>query len=95
MVGEYSDGGGGFVTTTHPSNCIQAKIDTALLAEWKNTRQYEAVIKIPKGVGLNIGEVAPQTMNSSGFILKGGADQVLLPNPWPLDWIVDIRIVPS
>ena len=74
---------------------IQAKIDTALLPEWKNTRQYEAVIKIPKGVELNIGKVAPQTINSSGFILKGGADQVLLPNPWPLDWIVDIRVVPN
>ena len=93
--GGYSDAGGGFVTTTPASNRIQAKIDTALLPEWKNTRQYEAVIKIPKGVELNIGKVAPQTINSSGFILKGGADQVLLPNPWPLDWIVDIRVVPN
>ena len=93
--GGHSDAGGGFVTTTPASNRIQAKIDTALLPEWKNTRQYEAVIKIPKGVELNIGKVAPQTINSSGFILKGGADQVLLPNKWPLDWIVDIRIVPN
>ena len=93
--GGHSDAGGGFVTTTPASNRIQAKIDTALLPEWKNTRQYEAVIKIPKGVELNIGKVAPQTINSSGFILKGGADQVLLPNPWPLDWIVDIRVVPN
>lgn len=93
--GGYSDAGGGFVTTTPASNRIQAKIDTALLPEWKNTRQYEAVIKIPKGVELNIGKVAPQTINSSGFILKGGADKVLLPNKWPLDWIVDIRIVPN
>ena len=93
--GGYSDAGGGFVTTTPASSRIQAKIDTALLPEWKNTRQYEAVIKIPKGVELNIGKVAPQTINSSGFILKGGADQVLLPNTWPLDWIVDIRIVPN
>ena len=93
--GGYSDAGGGFVTTTPASNRIQAKIDTALLPEWKNTRQYEAVIKIPKGVELNIGKVAPQTINSSGFILKGGADQVLLPNKWPLGWIVDIRIVPN
>ena len=93
--GGYSDAGGGFVTTTPASSRIQAKIDTALLPEWKNTRQYEAVIKIPKGVELNIGKVAPQTINSSGFILKGGADQVLLPNPWPLDWIVDIRVVPN
>ena len=83
------------VTTIPASNRIQAKIDTALLPEWKNTRQYEAVIKIPKGVELNIGKIAPQTINSSGFILKGGADQVLLPNQWPLDWIVDIGIVPS
>ena len=93
--GGYSDAGGAFVTTTPASSRIQAKIDTALLPEWKNTRQYEAVIKIPKGVELNIGKVAPQKINSSGFILKGGADQVLLPNPWPLDWIVDIRVVPN
>ena len=90
--GGYSDAGGGFVTTTPASNRIQAKIDTALLPEWKNTRQYEAVIKIPKGVELNIGKVAPQTINSSGFILKGGADQVLLPNKWPLDWIVEYEL---
>lgn len=93
--GGYSDAGGGFVTTTAAQNRTQAKIDTALLPEWKNTRKYEAVIKIPKGTELNIGKVAPQKIESSGFVLKGGADQVLLPNPWPLDWIVEIRIVPN
>ncbi|MFP9227480.1 hypothetical protein RIM63_01335 [Streptococcus equi subsp. zooepidemicus] len=53
--GGASDAGGGFVTTVPATNRIQAKIDTALLPEWKNTRQYEAVIKIPKGSQLNIG----------------------------------------
>ncbi|WP_231147446.1 hypothetical protein [Streptococcus equi] len=93
--GGASDAGGGFVTTVPATNRIQAKIDTALLPEWKNTRQYEAVIKIPKGSQLNIGKVAPQTVKSSGTTLIGGGDQVLLPNRWPLEWIQEIRIVPN
>nr|WP_269206297.1 hypothetical protein [Streptococcus equi] len=93
--GGASDAGGGFVTTVPATNRIQAKIDTALPPEWKNTRQYEAVIKIPKGSQLNIGKVAPQTVKSSGTTLIGGGDQVLLPNRWPLEWIQEIRIVPN
>ncbi|WP_231185946.1 hypothetical protein [Streptococcus equi] len=93
--GGASDAGGGFVTTVPATNRIQAKIDTALLPEWKNIRQYEAVIKIPKGSQLNIGKVAPQTVKSSGTTLIGGGDQVLLPNRWPLEWIQEIRIVPN
>ncbi|WP_323125790.1 hypothetical protein [Streptococcus equi] len=93
--GGASDAGGGFVTMVPATNRIQAKIDTALLPEWKNTRQYEAVIKIPKGSQLNIGKVAPQTVKSSGTTLIGGGDQVLLPNRWPLEWIQEIRIVPN
>ncbi|MBP2966863.1 hypothetical protein J8385_20025, partial [Acinetobacter baumannii] len=66
---------------------MDAKIDTALLPEWKNSRMYEAEITIPKGETLNIGKVASQTNDKTGTILKGGADQILLPQDWPLEWI--------
>ncbi|BCB02170.1 hypothetical protein KH172YL63_03030 [Bacillus sp. KH172YL63] len=48
---------GAFATTTPASNRINSKIDSALLPEWKNNREYEAVIEIPKGTELNIGKV--------------------------------------
>ena len=35
-----------------------------------------------------------QKISSSGAVLKGGADQILLPQDWPLEWISDFRIVP-
>ena len=38
-------------------NRIQAKVDSAILPEWKNTLKYEAEIVIPKGTTLNIGRV--------------------------------------
>lgn len=58
---------------------IDAKIDMALLPGWKNTRMYEAEIIIPKGQQINIGKVAPQAIESTGTILKGGVDQIVLP----------------
>jgi len=79
---------GGFATTSPAQNRIQAKQDLALLPEWKNTRTNEAVIRIPKGTVLNIGKVAPQTTRS-GTILNGGSDQILLPQKWPEEWIID------
>ena len=36
-----------------------------------------------------------QKISSSGAVLKGGADQILLPQDWPLEWISDFRIVPN
>ena len=93
--GGHSDAGGGFVTSSPAQNRIQAKIDTALLPEWKNTRMYEVEIRIPKGETLSIGKVAPQKISLSGTVLKGGADQILLPQDWPLEWISDFRIVPN
>ena len=84
---------GGFVTSSPEQNRIQAKIDTELLPEWKNTRMYEVEIQIPKGETLSIGKVVPQKISSSGTVLKGGADSILLPQDWPLEWISDFRIV--
>ncbi len=79
VYGGKAKDSGGFATTEPAQNRMQSKIDSALLPEWKNTRQYEAAILIPKGTVLNIGKVAPQTIKESGTILDGNADQILLP----------------
>ncbi len=82
---------GAFVTTQPASDRIQSKIGSALLPEWKNTRQYEAEIIIPKGTRLDIGRVAPQTIESTGTVLRGGDDQLLMPQEWPKEWIISIK----
>ncbi|MBC1370263.1 ribonuclease YeeF family protein [Listeria welshimeri] len=91
--GGNADAGGGFATSSMTKSRIDTKIETALLPEWKNSRMYEAEIIIPKGQQLNIGKVAPQTIESTGTILSGGADQILMPQDWPLEWIYNIKIV--
>ncbi len=85
---------GAFATTVPASNRITSKIDSALLPEWKNSRQYEAVIEIPKGTELNIGKVEQQ-MTQTETVFKGGGDQILLPQNWPNEWIKEVREVPS
>jgi RHS repeat-associated protein len=92
--GGNADAGGGFATTMPAANRIQAKIDGALLPEWGNSRMYEAMIEVPKGEVLNIGKVAEQ-FTKTGTKLAGQSDQVLLPKDWDLNWIKDIRVVPS
>lgn len=47
------------------------------------------------GTILDIGKVAPQTIEGTGTVLKGGADQILLPRDWPESWIKEVRNVPS
>ena len=56
---------------------------------------YEVEIRIPKGETLSIGKVASQTISSSGIVLKGGADQILLPQGWSQDSVVNVRTVPN
>ncbi|MEB6548557.1 hypothetical protein MXL46_05475 [Heyndrickxia sporothermodurans] len=85
---------GSFVTTSPAGNRINAKINTALVPDWKNTREYEAVIEVPKGQILNIGRVEKQ-YTKTGALLVGDGDQVLLPQGWPSEWIKEIRKVPS
>ncbi|SDI04638.1 RHS repeat-associated core domain-containing protein [Pseudomonas sp. BS3767] len=92
VFGGNAKASGGFVSTSPASSRIQAKLDAALLPEWKNTRQFEAKILIPKGTILNIGSVAPQ-VTKSGTIFKGGADQILMPQNWPESWIVGIKTI--
>ncbi|MEN4913259.1 RHS repeat-associated core domain-containing protein, partial [Erwinia amylovora] len=83
---------GSFVSTSPALNKIQAKIDSALLPEWKNTRQFEATITVPKGTILQVGKVEQQVM-LSGAKLQGGADQILLPHGYPTSWISDVRFL--
>ncbi|PRS36071.1 transposase [Bacillus sp. RJGP41] len=85
---------GAFVTTSPAGNRINAKINTALVPDWKNSRQYEAVIEVPKGQVLNIGRVEKQ-YTKSGALLEGDGDQILLPQGWSSEWIKEIRGVPS
>ncbi|MCY8808053.1 T7SS effector LXG polymorphic toxin [Bacillus atrophaeus] len=92
--GGYADAGGTFVTTIPARNKIQTKIDLALLPEWKNTRNYEAVIEVPKGTTLNVGRAEKQ-YTKSGSILQGDEDQVLLPLDYSLKWIKEIKQIPS
>ncbi len=86
---------GAFATTTPAQTRIDSKIETALLPEWGNSREFEIEITIPKGTILNIGKVAPQTIESTGTTLSGGADQILLPKDWPREWINTYRKVPN
>ncbi|MBG9770814.1 ribonuclease YeeF family protein [Bacillus vallismortis] len=85
---------GSFVTTRPAGNRINAKINTALVPDWKNSREFEAVIEVPKGQILNIGRVEKQ-YTKTGTLLKGEGDQILLPQGWPSEWIKEIRKVPS
>jgi hypothetical protein len=85
---------GSYVNTTPAGNRINAKINTALVPEWKNSRQYEAVIEVPKGTIINIGKVEKQ-YTKTGALLEWDGDQILLPQGWPSEWIKEIREVPS
>lgn len=51
--GEKEGENGAFATTVPATNRITSKIDSALLPKWKNSRQYESVVEIPKGTELN------------------------------------------
>lgn len=92
VFGGNADAGGAFATTSRAQSRIQTKNDSALLPEWKNSMKYEAEIVIPKGTKLNIGTVEQQ-ITMSGTVLKGGADQILLPQGWDLSWIKSFRNV--
>jgi len=94
IFGGSAKADGSFVSTVSVSSRIQAKIDAALLPQWKNTRQFEAAILVPKGTTLQIGEVAPQ-ITKSGTILGGGMDQIILPRGWGQQWILNIKKIDS
>ncbi|MBN1968298.1 MAG: hypothetical protein JXR48_11125 [Candidatus Delongbacteria bacterium] len=87
--------GGSFASNSKTADKIQAKLKNALLPEWKNTRNFEAEILVPKGTKLNIGVVAPQTIKSTGTVLPGGNMQILLPQNWSEQWVKEVRKVNS
>lgn len=68
---------GSYLTTQLPVDKMDTKIESALLPEWKNTREYYCEVEVPKGTTLNIGKVGEQrTIDNT--LLKGGADQILV-----------------
>ena len=93
VYGHSAAQGGGFATTSTSGNRINAALESALLPEWKNSREFEATIEVPAGQILNIGTVAPQT-TMSGAVLPGGADQILLPRDWPSSWVQNVDRLP-
>jgi hypothetical protein len=93
VYGHSAEQGGAFATTSSSGNRINAAMESALLPEWKNSREFEATIEVPAGQILNIGTVAPQT-TMSGAVLPGGADQILLPRDWPTSWVQSVERLP-
>ena len=85
---------GGYASTEFAESRIDVKIRLALKPEWLNTRLVEEKILVPVGTKINVGLVAPVTLNT-GTILTGGAEQVLLPRNWPKKWIIGYREVTS
>ena len=85
---------GRYASTEFAESRIDVKIRLALKPEWLNTRLVEEKILVPIGTKINVGIVAPVTLNT-GTVLVGGAEQVLLPRNWSEDWIIGYREVTS
>ena len=84
---------GGFASTEFAESLIDAKLRLALKPKWFSTKAYEEKILLPKGSIINVGIVAPVTLET-GTVLPGGADQILLPKNWPEeDWTIGYRRV--
>jgi filamentous hemagglutinin len=90
----YRDYGGsakvdGRYWTPEPSKGpLQSQLDSAVLPEWGNTFQNQAVIKIPKGTTYYEGAAAAQTgTQGTKSTLHGGGTQIFLPTPQN-DWII-------
>lgn len=76
---------GGFVITHRRSARLEPRWILLCSPAWKNTRTYEAAIRIPKGTVLNIGKVAPSFVKESQALFHGGVDQALIPCVWPIE----------
>lgn len=77
VYGDSAGKQGCFLTTQIPKDRMDSKMNSALLAEWNNSRKYYCEVEVPKGTILNIGKVAEQK-TASGDTLDGGADQILV-----------------
>lgn len=90
----YRDYGGtakadGRFWTPEPSRGpLQSQMDSAVLPEWGNTFQNQAIIKIPKGTTYYEGPAAAQTgTEGTHTTLQGGGTQIFLPTP-NNEWII-------
>ncbi len=90
----YRDYGGtakadGRFWTPEPSKGpLQSQMDSAVLPEWGNTFQNQAIIKIPKGTKYYEGPAAAQTGGKGTRpTLQGGGTQIFLPIP-SNEWII-------
>lgn len=81
---------GSFASTEFAESLIDVKLRLALHPKWFNTKAYEEKILLPKGSTINVGIVAPVTLET-GMVLPGGADQILLPKDWNEDWTIGYR----
>ena len=61
----------------------------ALHESFGNSMRFKAKIEVPENINLDIGKVGPYPPDSPGS-LKGGADQILLPEKYNLSWIKEI-----
>ncbi len=77
---------GGFASTVKNAG----RQETAVYPKWSSSR-FEAEIEIPAGQKLNIGAVGQQPSSSLTPKYRGGADQVLLPRNYPMDWVKSVR----
>jgi len=78
---------GRFWTPAPSSGPLQSQLDSAVLPEWGNTFENQAIIKIPAGTKYYEGAAAPQTGTKGTFpALHGGGAQIFVPNP-KLEWI--------
>ena len=77
VYGGHSGKQGAFLTTEKPVDRTYTKVTSALLPEWRNTKEYYCEVQVPKGTVINIGKAASQR-TSTGAILKGGGDQVVV-----------------
>lgn len=67
---------------------MQSQLDSAVLPEWGNTSQNQAVMKIPKGTVYYEGAAAAQTgIKGTHPTLLGGGTQIFLPTPQN-EWII-------
>lgn len=81
---------GRYVSTEFAESIIDAKIRLALDPAWMNTKMYEAKILVPEGIILNLG-IVESVILDTGTVLSGGAEQILLPHDWPVEWIQGYR----
>ncbi len=77
---------GGYATTVQNAG----RNETAVYPKW-STAQFEAEIVVPRGEVLNIGKVGQQPPFVGAPKYSGGADQVLLPQNWPKEWVKSIK----